>query len=184
MSRALRLLALALAAAAAPAAAWAQKPIPETVRMLEPHHLQIGDRVRAWTSAAARPAYEGTVVAVATSTVTITDREGAELLALPNLSRLEVRRTKSHVRRAAAIGAAVGAIAAALLVTEEIFNRPLDWEERAAWMGGITAGGAAAGAGIGYLTRSVTWQPVDLVTLKPQQAARAPAVRLAWTVRF
>ena len=68
--------------------------------------------------------------------------------------------------------------------TEEIFNRELDWEERVAWTAGLTAGGAAAGAGIGYVTRSVSWQPVDLVTLKPQVARTLPAARVSWTVRF
>jgi hypothetical protein len=97
---------------------------------------------------------------------------------------MEVRRTKSHVKRATLIGAGVGLIAGLLLVTEEIFNRPLDWEERALGYAGFTAGGAALGAGIGYLTRSERWEPVDLVTLKPRSAARAPGLRLAWTVRF
>ena len=45
---------------------------------------------------------------------------------------------------------------------------------------------AGAGAGVGRLLRSETWQPVDLVTLKPQPRVTeaGPGFRVSWTVRF
>ena len=55
---ALTVLAAALFSAAP---AWAQKPIPETVRMMEPHHLRIGDYVRAWPTVPG-PIVQGPVV--------------------------------------------------------------------------------------------------------------------------
>ncbi|HUG54076.1 MAG TPA: hypothetical protein VMR21_10755 [Vicinamibacteria bacterium] len=163
--------------------ALAQKPIPETVRMMEPHLLRIGDKVRAWPTPASR-AVEGTIVGVGSDSVTVATREEAVLLTLPSLDRMQVRRTRSHVRRAAAIGAGVGLIASFLLVTEELLGRDLDAGERIAWTAGLVGAGAAAGAGAGYLTRSVTWHPVDLVTLRPHPTPVRPALRLSWTVRF
>ena len=43
-------LGVAVIAAGAPSAAWAQKPIPETVRMMAPYRLRIGDYVRLYGS--------------------------------------------------------------------------------------------------------------------------------------
>jgi hypothetical protein len=174
---------VATAGMAQPAAAWAQKPIPETVRMMEPHRLRIGDSVRAWATAAGTP-LEGTIVGVGADTITLATREDAVLLTLPGLDRMQVKRTRSHVRRAAAIGAGVGLVASFLLVTDELFGRELDAGERIGWTAASVAGGAALGAGAGYLTRSITWHPVDLVTLKPQPAPVRPALRLSWTIRF
>ncbi|PYQ39129.1 MAG: hypothetical protein DMF77_22340, partial [Acidobacteria bacterium] len=61
MTRPAALTVLAALFAAAPA--WAQKPIPETVRMMEPHRLRIGDYVRAWPTLPG-PVVQGPVVAV------------------------------------------------------------------------------------------------------------------------
>ena len=172
--------ALAAAVFAAAPSAWAQKPIPEAVRMMEPHRLRIGDVVRVWATARG-PAVEGPVVAVSTSTLTITGREEAVLVDLPTTSRLQVRRVHQHVRRGAVIGSALGLVAGVFVGGDDVGA----WE-RAAWMTGLTAAGAGAGAGIARLARSETWQPVDLVTLKPQPRATdvGPAFRLSWTVRF
>lgn len=176
--------ALALAAClGAPPALLAQKPIPETVRMREPHSLRLGDKVRAW-SAPGRPYLEGTVVGVGADSLTVTTDKEAVLLTLPELHRLQVRQTDSHIRRAAAIGAGVGLLASFVLVTDELFNRDLDAGERIGWTAAVVAGGAAAGAGVGYRTREVNWHPVDLVTLKPSPTPVRPSLRLSWTVRF
>ena len=175
-------LAAALFAAAP---AWAQKPIPETVRMMEPHRLRIGDYVRAWPTVPG-PVVQGPVVAVSSTTLTIAGREEAVLVDLQAMSRMEVRRVHQHVRRGALIGAGVGLLAGAFVATRELLGHEVGGWERAAWMGGLAAGGALAGTGVARLARSTTWQPVDLVTLKPQpRTARArPTVRLAWTFRF
>jgi hypothetical protein len=177
--------ALAAAVLAAAPSAWAQKPIPEAVRMMEPHRLRIGDVVRVWATAQG-PAVEGPVVAVSTSTLTITGREEAVLVDLPTTSRLQVRRVHQHVRRGAVIGAALGLVAGSFLITRELLGHDIGAGERIAWMTGLTAVGAAGGAGIARLARSETWQPVDLVTLKPQPRTTdvGPAFRLSWTVRF
>ncbi|HEU0108702.1 MAG TPA: hypothetical protein VFT38_21125 [Vicinamibacteria bacterium] len=179
---ALTVLAAALFSAAP---AWAQNPIPETVRMMEPHRLRIGDYVRAWPTVPGS-IVQGPVVAVSSTTVTIAGREEAVLVDLQAMSRMEVRRVHQHVRRGALIGAGVGLVASAFVATRELLGHEVGGWERAAWMGGLTAGGALAGTGVGRLARSTTWQPVDLVTLKPQpRTARArPTVRLAWTFRF
>lgn len=174
---------LAVAASAAGPPAWAQKPIPGTVRMMAPHLLRIGDYVRAWPNEGGPP-ISGTIVAVGTTTITVATKEDAALLTLPEIHHLNVRRTHSHIRRAALIGAAVGLLASAFLVTEEIAGHPIDTRDRIEWTAGLTAGGAALGAGVGAVLRSVTWQPVDLVTLKPQAADVRPALRVSWTVRF
>jgi hypothetical protein len=182
-----RLAALPVLAAAlfSAAPAWAQKPIPETVRMMEPHHLRIGDYVRAWPTVPG-PIVQGPVVAVSSTTLTIAGREEAVLVDLQAMSRMEVRRVHQHVRRGALLGAGVGLLASAFVATRELLGHEVGGWERAAWMGGLAAGGALAGTGVARLTRSTTWQPVDLVTLKPQpRTARArPTVRLAWTFRF
>lgn len=184
MTRALPAGSLVLAACAALAPpAWAQKPIPETVRMMEPHRLRIGDVVRAWRTAQGPP-LQGTVVGVSTTTLTVTGRQEAELLEFPALARLEVRHTNSHVRRGALIGAGVGLLAGAFVVTRELLGHEVGGGERAAWTAGLGVAGAGAGAVVGRVARSVTWQPVDLVTLKPVAADARPALRLAWTVRF
>jgi hypothetical protein len=182
-----RLAALPILAAAlfSAAPAWAQKPIPETVRMMEPHRLRIGDVVRAWSSADA-PFVQGPVVGVSSTTLTVTGREEAVLLDLPSLTKLEVRQRHAHLRRGALIGAGVGLLAGAFVATRELLGHEVGGWERAAWMGGLAAGGALAGTGVARLARSTTWQPVDLVTLKPQPRATdaGPAFRLSWTVRF
>jgi hypothetical protein len=175
------LLALAVSGAAAPA--WAQKPIPETVRMMEPHLLRIGAYVRAWPNEGGPP-IAGTILAVGSSTLTVATKQEAVLLTLPEIHHMNVRHTRSHVRRAALIGAGVGLLAGLLLVTEEVAGRPVSTHDRIEWTAGLTAGGAALGAGVGLVTRSVTWQPVDLVTLKPQAADARPAARVSWTIRF
>jgi hypothetical protein len=172
--------ALAAAVLAAAPSAWAQKPIPEAVRMMEPHRLRIGDVVRVWATAQG-PSVEGQVLAVSASTLTIAGHEEAMLVDLPTTSRLQVRHVHQHVRRGAVIGAALGLVAGIFVGGDDVGA----WE-RAAWMTGLTAAGAGAGAGIARLARSETWQPVDLVTLKPQPRTTdvGPAFRLSWTVRF
>jgi hypothetical protein len=172
--------ALAAAVLAGAPSAWAQKPIPEAVRMMEPHRLRIGDVVRVWTTTAqGRPSVEGSVVAVSSTTLTLAGREEAVLVDLPTSSRLQVRRVHQHVRRGAVIGAALGLVAGIFVGGDDVGA----WE-RAAWMTGLTAAGAGAGAGIARLARSETWQPVDLVTLKPKTTDAGPGFRLSWTVRF
>jgi hypothetical protein len=177
--------ALAAAVLAAAPPAWAQKPIPEAVRMMEPHRLRIGDVVRVWTTSEGSMV-EGSVVAVSTTTLTIAGREEAVLVDLPKTSRLQVRHVHQHVRRGAVIGAALGLVAGSFLITREVVGHEIDAWERVAWMTGLTVGGAGAGAGIARLARSETWQPVDLVTLKPQPATTdaGPGFRLSWTIRF
>jgi len=176
-------LAAALLSTAAPA--WAQKPIPETVRMMEPHRLRIGDYVRVWPTADG-PYVQGSVVAVSATTLTFAGREEAVLVDLPTTSRIEVRRVHQHVRRGALIGAGLGLVAGSFLITRELLGHEVGAGERIGWMAGLTAGGALAGTGVARLARTTTWQPVDLVTLKPlPRTARArPTVRLAWTFRF
>ena len=71
-----------------------------------------------------------------------------------------------------------------LLVSEEVRGHPIDTSDRLWGYAAYTAGGAVLGAGVGLAFRSTTWQPVDLVTLKPQAARPMPAVRVSWTVRF
>ena len=170
--------ALAAVVLAAAPSAWAQKPIPEAVRMMEPHRLRFGDILRVWPTAQG-PMVEGPLVAVSASTLTIAGREDAVLVDLPTTSSLQVRRVHQHIRRGAVIGAALGLVAGIFVGGEDVGA----WE-RAAWMTGLTAAGAGAGAGIARLARSETWQPVDLVTLKPQTTDTGPGFRLSWTVRF
>lgn len=174
---------VALSAAAWPSAAWAQKPIPESIMMMEPHRLRIGDYVRAWPTEQGPPV-EGPILAVSTSTLTLAGREEAALVDLPLMSRLEVRRIHNHYRRGALIGAGVGLIASAFLVTREIFGREVGGWERTGWTVGLAAGGAGAGALVARLTRPVRWEPVDLVTLKPHKADAGPPLQFAYTVRF
>lgn len=174
---------LAVAALGTASPAWAQKPIPETVRMMEPHLLRIGNYVRAWPNEGGPP-IAGTIVAVGSTTLTVATKTDAVLLSLPEIHHMHLRKTRSHVRRAALIGAGVGLLAGLLLVTEKIAGHPVSTTDRIEWTAGLTAGGAALGAGVGLVARSVTWQPVDLVTLKPQAAEARPAVRLSWTIRF
>jgi hypothetical protein len=180
-----RASALAAAVLAAAPSAWAQKPIPETVRMMEPHRLRIGDVVRVWATAQG-PSVEGPVVAVSSTTLTIAGREEAVLVDLPATARMQVRRVHQHVRRGAVIGAALGLVAGSFLITRELLGHDVEAGDRIAWMSGLTVAGAGAGAGIARLVRSETWQPVDLVTLKPQPATTdaGPGFRLSWTVRF
>jgi hypothetical protein len=175
------LLGLAVWGAAAPA--WAQKPIPETLRMMEPHRLRIGDYVSAWPNEGGPPV-SGTIVAVGTSTLTVATKKEGVLLDLSAIHHMNLRQTRSHIRRGTLIGAGVGLLTGLLLVTEEVVGHPIDTSDRIWWTAGLTAGGAALGTGVGYAARSVTWQPVDLVTLKPQAAAAGPAVRVSWTIRF
>jgi hypothetical protein len=179
---ALTVLAAALLSATP---AWAQKPIPETVRMMEPHRLRIGDYVRAWPTVPG-PIVQGPVVAVSSTTLTIAGREEAVLVDLQAMSRMEVRRVHQHVRRGALIGAGLGLVAGSFLITRELLGHEVGAGERIGWMAGLTAAGAGAGAGIARLARSTTWQPVDLVTLKPQPRATdaEPGFRVSWTVRF
>jgi hypothetical protein len=184
-SRAAAVLALAAAVLAAAPSAWAQKPIPETVRMMEPHRLRLGDIVRVWATQDGPP-LEGPVVGVSSTTLTVAGREEAVLVDLPTTSRMQVRRVHQHVRRGAVIGAALGLVAGAFVATRELLGHDVDAGERIAWMGGLGVAGAGAGAGIARLARKETWQPVDLVTLKPQAATTdaGPGLRLSWTVRF
>jgi hypothetical protein len=185
VSRAAAASALAAALFAAAPSAWAQKPIPEAVRMMEPHRLRIGDVVRVWTTADG-PALEGPVVAVSSTTLTITGRDEAVLVDLPTTTRLQVRHVHQHVRRGAVIGAALGLIAGSFLITREVVGHDIDAWERVAWISGLTVGGAGLGAAVARLARSETWQPVDIVTLKPQPRTSdaGPGFRLSWTVRF
>jgi hypothetical protein len=160
--------------------------IPEAVRMREPHTLQIGDYVRAWPASPGGTPLQGEVVGESPTTLTITGRDHAELLTMTSLGRLEVRRRYSHVRRGAVIGAALGLVASAFVVSRELFGREVgDWE-RVGWTAAFTVGGAGLGALAGRYTQTTRWQPVDLTTLRPQPRTdrRSPSVRLAWTVRF
>ena len=183
----IRPAALIVLAAVLPCAApaWAQKPIPESVRMLEPHRLRIGDVVRVWPTAES-PMLEGPVVAVSSTTLTVAGREEAVLVDLPTTSRMQVRRVHQHVRRGVLIGAGLGLVAGSFLITRELLGHEVGAGERIGWMAGLTVAGAGGGAGIARLARSETWQPVDLVTLKPQPRATdaGPGFRLSWTVRF
>jgi len=160
--------------------------IPETVRMMEPHLLNIGDYVRAWPPTQGAPPQQGEIVAVSANTVTITGHDHAELLTLGSLGRLEVRRRRDHIWRGTLIGAGLGVLASLFLVSREMFGHEIGAWERVGWTAGLTAGGAGLGALGGRLTRTTRWQPVDLVTLKPQpRADLSPArVGFAWTVRF
>ena len=99
--------AAALLAQAVPARA-EKAVIPETVRMMEPHLLRIGDYVRAWPSSPGGTPLQGEIVGESPTTLTITGRERAELLNLSSLGRLEIRRRYGHARRGALIGAGVG----------------------------------------------------------------------------
>ena len=185
VTRAAVAAALAATALAAAPSAWAQKPIPEAVRMMEPHRLRIGDVVRVWPTAES-PMLEGPVVAVSSTTLTVAGREEAVLVDLPTTSRMQVRRVHQHVRRGALIGAGLGLVAGSFLITRELLGHEVGAGERIGWMAGLTVAGAGGGAGIARLARSETWQPVDLVTLKPQPRATdaGPGFRLSWTVRF
>jgi hypothetical protein len=183
MKRVTAATAMALSAwAATPSPAWAQKPIPESIQMMEPHRLRIGDYIRAWPTEKG-PAIQGPVIAFSTSTLTLAGREEAELVDLPLMARLEVRRIHGHYLRDTLIGAGLGAVASALLVTREIFGRPVKGWERTGWTAGAIAGGAGLGLGVARITRSVVWEPVDLVTLKPH-AADARGLRLSYTIQF
>lgn len=183
MKRATAAMAMALAAwAAAPSPAWAQKPIPESIQMMEPHRLRIGDYVRAWPTAKG-PSLQGSVVAVSATTLTLAGHEEAELVDLPLMDRMEIRHIHNHYLRNTLIGAGLGAVASALLVTREIFGRPVRGWERAGWTSGLTAGGAVVGLGVARLTQSAVWEPVDLVTLRPH-AADARGLRLSYTLHF
>ncbi len=179
------LLVAAVLAQALPAGA-EKIVIPETVRMMEPHLLQIGDYVRAWPASPGGTPRQGEIVAESPTSLTITGRDHAELLTMASLGRLEVRRRYSHVRRGALIGAAVGLVASAFVVSRELFGREVgDWE-RVGWTAAFTVGGAGLGALAGRYARTTRWQSVDLTTLRPQPRSdrRSPSVRLAWTVRF
>ena len=175
------LLALAVSVLAPPA--FAQKPIPETVRMMEPHRLRIGDYVRAWPNEGGPPV-SGTVVGVGQSTLTVATKQEGVLLDLAQIHHMHLRHKSSHVRRAALIGAGVGLVAGLFLVTEEIEGEKIDTSERIWKTAAYTAGGAVLGTGVGIALRSTTWQPVDLVTLKPQAARPTPGLRVSWSVRF
>jgi len=181
--------ALALATlVAAPAPASAQKVIPEAVRMFEPHLLRIGDYVRAWPRPEGPP-LQGTIVGFSTDTLTVTGHDDAQLVTLAALSRLEVRRRSTHTARGALIGAGIGLVGSAFVITRELLGHEVRTGERIGWTAAFTAVGAGAGALTGHLVRTDRWQPVDLVTLKPQPPRRhgdlsPPGLRLAWTVRF
>jgi hypothetical protein len=175
---------LALAAwAAMPAPAWAQKPIPESIMMMEPHRLRIGDYVRAWPTPQGPP-LQGPVLAVSASTLTLAGPEEAALVDLKQIDRMQVRRIHNHYPRGALVGAGIGLAASALVVTREIFGRPVGAWERTGWTVGMTAAGAGLGVGVARLTRTVVWEPVDLVTLKPHSADAGHGFRASYTVRF
>jgi hypothetical protein len=182
-SRATAPVAIALLGMAAAPPAWAQKPIPESIRMMEPHRLRIGDYVRAWP-APPGPVVQGPVVAVSSTTLTLAGREEAALVDLTQMDHMQVRRIHGHYRRGALIGAGLGLVASALLVTRELFGREVGGWERAGWTAAATAAGAGIGVGVARLTRDVVWEPVDLVTLKPHHADAGAAMRLSYTLRF
>ena len=160
--------------------------IPETVRMMEPHLLQIGDYVRAWPATQGGTPLQGEIVAVSHDTLTITGRDRAQLLTMASLGRLEIRHRRAHLRRGALIGAGLGLLASAFVVSRELFGHEVGAWERVGWTAALTAGGAGVGALTARATRTTRWQPVDLVTLRPQPRADLPPVgaRFAWTVRF
>jgi len=163
--------------------AFAQEPIPESVMMMEPHRLRIGDYVRAWPTPHGHPV-QGPVLAVSATTLTLAGREEAALVDLTKTSHMEIRRIRAHYRRDALIGAGIGLAASALIVTRELFGRPVRPWERTGWTIGFAGAGAGIGAGVARVTRKVLWEPVDLVTLKPHGADAGPALRLGYTVRF
>jgi hypothetical protein len=175
--------ALLLAWTALADSAWAQKPIPETVRMMPPYRLRIGDYVRAWPSTESRTV-QGPIVAFSPTTLTLAGREEAALIDLASASKLEVRRRHAHYTRNALIGAGLGLLAGAFLITDDVVDHHIDGWERVGWMAGLSAGGAVLGLGVARVARHDTWEPVDLITMKPRAADAGPAVRLSWTLRF
>src|SRR5258706_8313808 len=152
---ALTVLAAALFSAAP---AWAQKPIPETVRTMEPHRLRIGDYVRAWPTVPGS-IVQGPVVAVSSTTLTIAGHEEAVLVDLQAMSRMEVRRVHQHVRRGAAIGAGVGLVAGAFVATRELLGHEGGGWGPAGWMGGLGPGGGPARTRLPPLPPPPTWAP-------------------------
>jgi opacity protein-like surface antigen len=192
MKRAWMAVLVAAALLGPAAAARAEKAvIPETVRMMEPHLLRIGDYVRAWPTTPEGSTIEGHIVGESATTLTITGADHAELVSLPTLGRLEVRHSHNHTTKGALIGAAVGLVASAFVISRELLGHEVGTWERIGWTAAFTAGGAGAGAIIGHYTTTTRWQQVDLVTLRPQPprtdlrgGASPRGVRLAWTVRF
>jgi hypothetical protein len=195
-------LALLVAAAGLPPEAWAQKPIPETVRMMEPFRLRIGDWVRAWPAAEGAPAttgaaaaptapaaalpapIEGPILAFSATTLTIAGPDEAALVDLASARRLDVRRRETHYKRDALIGAGLGLVTSFFVVSRELLGHEIGAWERVGWTAAFTAGGAAIGLGVARATRKETWEPVDLITLKPRAADADRPLQLSVSVRF
>jgi hypothetical protein len=127
---------------------------------------------------------EGPIVGFSATTFTVARSDDAALVDITTARRLEVRRRHAHYGRGALIGGALGLLAGSFLITDEVVGHKIDAWERAAWMTGLTAGGAALGVGVARLTRKETWEPLDLVTLRPHAADAGPALRLSVTLRF
>ena len=208
MKRLLVALAMLVACSGRPDPTWAENLVPQSTLMMGHHRLRIGDYIRAWpategpapgttaegtaapgaNAAATPPAgpapVEGPIVGFSATTFTVARSEDAALVDLTTARRLEVRQRHAHYRRGAIIGGALGLLAGAFLITDELVGHKIDAWERAAWMTGLTAGGSMLGLGVARLTRKDTWEPLDLVTLRPHAADAGPALRLSLTLRF
>lgn len=133
---------------------------------IDPHLLRIGDRVRAWRTDDAPPV-RGLVVAATAAALTVTTRDHAQLVPFEDVVRLEVLRTRKRTRRGALIGAAVGLLAGALVMTD-VGGGDLNRLERAGGTLAFGAAGAGAGAYIGARIRTGDWRTVDLPPPPPR----------------
>jgi len=165
----------------------AVRPGAPDIPGIEPHLLRIGDRVRAWRPGASRP-LQGIVVAASASALTVTAGERAELVTFDEVSRLEVRRTRTRRGRGALIGLAVGLLASAFVVTEDVLDRDLDTGQRLAGVAAMGGLGAGLGALTGTFVETGPWRAVTIepAPRPPDAAARAPAkgVRLTVSLTF
>ena len=162
-------LATILAASATSAAA---EPRP-----VHPYRVHTGQRVRLWTP----PEYGGfertgaTVTAVDSSGLTVVIKDRTELVAFPDVTRMEVRRGWRHLRRAAVAGLVLGAVAGVLA---EDGGDDEDKLRSGAIYGGV---GAAVGAMTAGAIWPARWVPVDVNQIQPM-ADRG--VRLKVTLSF
>src|SRR5688500_14344290 len=138
-------------AAAAPSAAADERP-------LHPYRVHTGQRVRLWTP----PEYGGfagtgaTVTAVDSSGLTVVIKDRTELVAVTDVTRMEVRRGRRNLRRAALAGLVLGAVAGVL---DEDGGDGEDKLGAGAIYGGV---GAAVGAMTAGAIWPARWIPVDV----------------------